>query len=190
MRDLNPAVIEAIDRGVVTLGYFFEGFFSLGTLRLWTGNGNKVLNGNTYSGNGALVGVSNLREVLGAQANGLTITISGIDMEMVSLLLNETASNKTGTLYMAWLDIDYNILGSDILFSGDLDRIKIKETPGYSIIDVDYESKLIRLKNKRERLWTHNFQQSLYPGDTGFQYLDSIKNKRIYWGEPDTSRGS
>jgi hypothetical protein len=189
MRNLSPEVISAIQSRSVSMRYFFKGDFTFGSFRLWTGNGDKTFLSESYFGDGSLLAVSNLREVLGAQAYGISVTIAGISFDKLSIVLNETASNQSGIVYLVWVDSNENIIGYYQAFKGDLDDIKVKESPTNATLIISYESKLIKVKKKRELRWSNSFQQLKYPGDKGFQYLEQIKNKRIYWGAPDTSRG-
>lgn len=188
MRTLTEEVVAAITSRAVRIEYFYEGNFTGGTLRLWTGIGDKELNGQTYLGNGWLLGIGGLKEVLQSQAQGITLSLSGVPVNVVSLILNEASSSVTGSIQIAWLDEDEAIIGSDVLFSGDLDETSIKEGASKSLVAVSYESKLIRLKNKREFRYSDATQQANYPGDKGFEYLAQIKNKRLYWGRPDLTR--
>jgi len=43
------------------------------------------------------------------------------------------------------------------------------------------ESRLIDLERPRVRRWTSEDQKSLYSGDLGFDFLNSIQEKEIVW---------
>ncbi|HBN31649.1 MAG TPA: hypothetical protein DD416_10620, partial [Rhodobacteraceae bacterium] len=67
-------------------------------------------------------------------------------------------------------------------FSGRLDVPEIADDANTCTITISYESRLIDLNTARSWRYTHESQQSLYPGDRGFEYVTAIQDREITWG--------
>ena len=187
-RTLSPEILAALQARTLRIERLFEGVFTNQTLRLWTGLNTLTHDGKEWLGNGWLQSLSSQKETIETQANGLTITLTGIVEGLIELGLTETSTTGTGKLWIAFFNDSDVLLGTDLRFSGDLDRVEIAESESTCTISLQYESKLRRLENKRELKWSNEYQQIEYPGDRGFEYVTFLQNQRIYWGRPDTTR--
>ena len=83
-----------------------EGFFDSGTLRLWSGAGNLVAGGQTYTGAGDLLSVSSSAETQNVRANGITVGLSGVSSTVVSLALNEECQGRSIKIKMLFFPSD------------------------------------------------------------------------------------
>jgi len=63
-----------------------------------------------------------------------------------------------------------------------MDEMNIDEGPETSSIEVKVENKLIDLERARVRRFTSGYQKSKYPGDKGFDFVESIQDKEVVWG--------
>lgn len=189
-RELPQSVIDQFNSGAISIEVLYEGGFSTETIRLWTGIGDLVWNSNTFKGNGYLLGIPGYTETKNQyQGNGVSVVLSGIPAELLAFALNDTSPKNTGKIYLAIFDMSGDILHVEQLFSGTLDQSVVNESPNYSEVVFTYEDEMSKLYVDRELRFTHEEQQSRYPGDRGFEYGPSIASKRIYWGRPDTTRG-
>ena len=81
------ATRQGIDSSIVTalgedLTYPFlavKGFFDSGNVRVWSGNEDATIEGETYIGAGSLIQVSDIKETAELSSNGVSVTISGMD---------------------------------------------------------------------------------------------------------------
>jgi len=183
MRTLTPAMEAALIAADVRPALFFEAEFASGFLRLWTGTGDKVWNGQTWTGAGNLIGVSSVDEGQDVVARGMTFSLSGIPLSYISLAINDAKQGLPGRMWVALIAADGTIIADPVQsFVGRLDVPTITDGPETCTITISYESRLIDLNRPRELRYTHESQQQLYPGDLGFEFVTSIQDKEIAWG--------
>lgn len=183
-RDLPAALAAGIVAATVSPAILFEGEFDTDTLRVWSGIGDLSWNGYTWTGVGYLGGISDIEETDEIKAAGVTVTLSGVPSELLSLALANLRQNKPGRLYLALRDGDTGALLADpyLAFEGRLDVGEIDEGAQSATIAIKYENRLIDLERARERRYTHEDQQLDYPGDRGFEFVPSLQDAQISWG--------
>lgn len=183
MRNMTPALEAALIAADARPALFFEGQFASGFVRLWTGLGDVVWGGQTWTGAGNLVGFSGIEEGSDIVARGASVTLSGVPASLVSLAILDAQQGLPGRCWVGLLAPDNSIIVDPVLaFAGRLDVPTISDGAETCTITITYESRLIDLNTPRELRYTHEAQQQLYPGDMGFEYLTSIQDKEITWG--------
>lgn len=183
MREMTPAFEAALIAADVRPALFFEGVFATGTVRLWTGLGDVVWNGQTWVGAGNLIGVSSIDETSDVVAQGLTISLSGVPTSLVSVVISDAQQGLPGLMWVALIAADGSIIADpEQAYIGRLDVPKLQDGADTCTIQISYESHLIDLLQPRELRYTHESQQQLYPGDMGYEYVASIQDKVINWG--------
>ena len=181
-RDLTASVQSAIEATQVQPFLLFEGLFSSGYVRMWSGYGDLSWNGQTWTGVGNLMGISAVQETSEIQANGITISMNGIPSELISLALQEAEQGKSGKVYLGFLDESGVIANPHMIFEGKLDIPAIQEEGEMSTISITYESRLINLQRARESRFTNEEQQREYAGDLGCEFVPSMKEVTLTWG--------
>ena len=88
---------------VLKSAFLVEAQFSSGAIDLWTGYGDLVLDGKTYTGAGNLLNIDSSSESLEMRANGFTVTLSGIDASILSIALQEPYTGRPITVKTAFL---------------------------------------------------------------------------------------
>jgi len=63
-----------------------------------------------------------------------------------------------------------------------MDEMNIDEGPETSTIELNVENKLIDLERARVRRFTSGYQKSVYPGDKGLDFVESLQDKEVVWG--------
>ena len=184
-RPLTAALLSEIQTGKIhpiLLGQFE---FASGTVRLWSGYGNLSWNGYTWVGGGKIIGISDLSETANIVANGVTVTMSGVDPSDVSTVLANAEQNRPGKIWFGVLDSSGNVVADPFqVFSGTLDVPSIEDDGTQTCrITLSYENRLAILLRPAEARYTHEYQQQLYPGDLGLEYVSSIQEKEIKWGK-------
>lgn len=187
-RTLTADTITAFSSKVIRTEYLFQTAFSSVTLRYWTGMGDLTWDSKTFTGDGKFYGCGSIRESLDVVANGISVDVSGVSTELIALVLSEAKQTNIGYLWRAFLDDDDAIIDVDLRFVGNLDDTYIAEQPNTSTITLNYESRLIRFKKSRAITMSNEAQQSEYKGDKGFEYIQQLQGKRIYWGRADPGR--
>lgn len=162
---------------------FFRGEFSGGTVHVWTGLGSIDWDGATWTGLGNLVGLTNVEEGQSIEARSVTVSLSGVPVELVSAALGQARQGLPGQVWLGLLDEDRALMADPVaIFSGRLDVPAITDGQETCVIAISYESRLIDLNRPREVRYTHEMQQQLHPGDLGLEYVTSIQERKITWG--------
>lgn len=182
-RDLTASVLSAIQAREVSVIALFEGEFSTGFVRLWTGLGDLSWDSKTWTGAGNLIGWSPIEEADGVVASGVEVSLSGVSTDLVSAALDEARQGLPGRIWIGFLDASGAVIADPFqAFSGRLDVPQIADGAEACTITIDYENKLVDLQRPREQRFTHEFQQALYAGDLGFEYVTTIQDQEIVWG--------
>jgi len=183
MRDLTGAYQTAIAGDRLKIALFYEGEFTTGTLRLWTGVGPLDWNGHTWTGAGHMLALTTIQETTDVRATGLTATLSGLPVSLLSAVLLNARRGYAGTVWLGLFDAAGALIADPaVAFKGRLDVPSIDADESTCTISVSYESRLIDLERARDRRYTNEDQAIDYPLDLGFEYVPSIQNARINWG--------
>ena len=209
-RDLTTTLTNALDDEVVQPFFAVELLFDSAPIRLWTGTGDATIDGNTYIGTGNLLDISAVEETSEIAVRGATITLTGMNSEVISLALQSPYQGRVCNLYFgirrfnagsalwilhdgfwrdekvwaddqAWNDGDVYFALTE-LFSGYMDEMNISEGPEFGTIELLVENKLIDLKRARVRRFSSGYQKSVYPNDKGLDFVEDLQDKEIVWG--------
>lgn len=159
---------------------FVEVDTAAGNVYVWSGYGNIIWNGETWIGAGDLMGVSGISEVASVQASGTALTLSGVDLSLVSLALQSMQRYLPAKVWVGAMDANFNIIADPyLLLNGRVDSAKIVATGRSAMITVTAESRLISLRLPKWRRYTNLDQQIEHPTDQGFSFVDTIQDATI-----------
>jgi len=202
-RDISTAIQNNLEDDVVYPFFAIELEFDSGPLRLWTGVGTLVFEGVSYTGTGNLLDVSSIEETTEIAVRGATITLSGMPSEVISLALQSPYQGRVCKIYFGMfskgslqkedgayilledggkIQLELQETGLTQIFSGYMDEMNIDEGPDYGTIELKVENKLIDLERARTRRYTSEYQKSVYPGDLGLDFVESLQDKKVVWG--------
>jgi hypothetical protein len=202
-RDISTAVQGNLEDDVVYPFFAIELEFDSGPLRLWTGVGTLVFEGVSYTGTGNLLDVSSIEETTEIAVRGATITLSGMPSEVISLALQSPYQGRVCKIYFGMfskgslqkedgayilledggkIQLELQETGLTQIFSGYMDEMNIDEGPDSGTIELKVENKLIDLERARTRRYTSEYQKSVYPGDLGLDFVESLQDKKVVWG--------
>lgn len=210
-RAITQEIINASAKATVRPFFAVEALFdSPNELRLWSGYGSIVIEGNTYTGAGELLKVSDIRESSDIAANGATLTLTGIPSSLVSLAIAEPYQGRVCKLKLGMIDetlldesrllisdTEFLIVGGTTdkldlsvtqagtffdLFIGYMDQMNIVEGAETATITLAVESKMIELERARTLRYTDAGQQSRFSGDLAFQFVNRLQNETLTWG--------
>lgn len=154
-------------------------FDSPSEVYLWTGSGSQGINGTTYIGAGEVMSFSEIAESAEVEAIGVSVTLSGLSNSILVAALSLPYQGRIGRIHFG---LRSNPDAMIEIFTGYLDRMPIDEAAGGSTITIGIENRLIDLERPRVRKFTHAFQISQYPGDTGLGYVAGIQDQKLPWG--------
>lgn len=177
-RTVPAALLTALAQPEVQPFYAVEMLFTSGPVRLWTGYGDRTINGQTYVGAGTLLNIQGLGEVADLSAKSITISLSGVAVSLVSLALQEPYQRRVCRVFFGAVDV------ADVVevFSGQLNTMSIEDSGEASTISVLVDSKLVELERASNRRYTSENQKSRFAGDTFFDYVSAIQDAEIVWG--------
>lgn len=183
-RDLTAAMQSAMTAGTVHPILLAAIEVNGGYVRVWTGIGNLVFGGNTYSGIGTFGGVTPVQESSDISAKGCNFTLSGIPSDLVSTALQSVRQGLSAKLWLGAFNETTGALIADpyLLFSGLTDVPMIEDGADTATITLSAENRLIDLDRARTRRYTQEDQKLRDPTDTGFRYVPSLQDAQISWG--------
>ena len=156
--------------------------FDSGDVRLWNGYGEITIDSQVYTGAGSLLAISSVEETGEIAARGVTMTLTGISSDIISIALSENYQNRTAKVFIGSLS-DSGAVSAYQLFGGRLDIMNIEESGETATISVTAENRLIDLERPRVRRFTSEDQKALYPGDLGLDYVNDLQDKTLDWGK-------
>jgi hypothetical protein len=177
-RSIPAAILSALTQPEVYPFYAVEMLFDSGAIRLWTGYGDRTIDGQNYIGTGTMLTISGIDEVNDLSAKSATISLNGVTSSIVSLALGEPYQRRLCRVLWGVTDVDDFVE----IFGGYMNTMSIEDSGETSNITLTVESKLIELNRPRVRRYTHESQKSRYPTDTFFSYVADLQDKDIVWG--------
>lgn len=202
-RDISAAIQNSLEDDVVYPFFAIEMLFDTAPIRLWTGYGTLVFEGTEYLGTGILLDVSAIEETTEISARGATISLSGMNSEVISLALQSAYQGRVCNIHFGMfsrgsllqednfyilledgsrIDLESQDTGLTQIFSGYMDEMNIDEGPDTGAIELKVENKLVDLERARTRRYTSGYQKSVYPNDLGLDFVESLQDKPVVWG--------
>ena len=184
-RDLTPTYVTS---SVALVQPYLAAYmdFSGSAVRVWTGNQSKSFSddfgGGDYLGVGTFGGISAITETTEVAAKGMDLSLSGIPTDYISLALTDNYRGRTVAVYLVLFNEAFSAYEKIMIFRGRMDQMIIEETGESSTIKLKCESRLIDLNRQRDIRYTDEAQKLLYPNDKGLEFVASMANKSIYWG--------
>lgn len=194
-RDIPAALLNALSGSEIEPFYAVEfmfdprtttdvngNAFTVGPFRLWTGLGERIIEvqgaDQTFTGAGALLGIGGVDEVTDLSAKTLSITLSGIYSDILSIALQEPYQRRQFRLYFGEKGV------GDVVqvFTGKMNKMTIQDSGETSDIQMSVESNLLELERSSGWRYTDENHQSRYSGDTFFSYVQTIQDQQVAWG--------
>lgn len=179
-RDIPTLMQNVLGAEAIDVFFAVKLEFDSGTVRLWSGYGEKTLLGETYTGAGTLLQISDVEETAELSAAGVTLTLSGGPLELEALALSEPYQGRPAKVYFG---VSANgAVAMTELFTATMDTMDIEESAETTSIQLQIENNLVDLERARVRRYTNNFQQSRFPGDRGLEFVEDLQTREIIFG--------
>ena len=193
-RTLTTAMRDETIASVVRPAYFVRMIFDSGespnVLNLWNGVGDLAYGGNTYTGVGDLLAISQITETADVQATGINVSLTGVKSSFISIAKDHEYQGRALTVSLGAFDASGSLIADPVIvFSGFMDTMTISESGAYSTITVSVENKLISFERAKVRRYTAEDQKIDHPTDKGFEFVTAIVQKDIVWGRPTNTAG-
>ncbi len=181
----NQAGAEAAHAELVT---FVVMDLPSGVLRLHTRVGTIRWVGEDWLGVGKFGSISPIAEDALLRPSGVTLTLSGVDADLVSAALFETYHGRGVEVYAGFLSTETFVLLAEPepVFRGTMDQMTVTLGQNTGTISVQCEGELARWQRHSGLVYSHESQTELlasqgYSGDRGFDQIPYIQNRVIDW---------
>lgn len=181
MRDLTDPMKAALTARLIQPAILAELTFRSGVARVWTGIGDLSFAGNTFKGVGGLGSIGTITENTTVEAAGTSVSLNGIDPTLYADCMSDIVTGQPASIWLACLNGN-SVVGSTLLFSGQIDQPLVTEGPDDISITLNLENKLVNLQRANRKLWTPAEQRRKFPSDSGFDYVPSLIDTANVWG--------
>ncbi len=179
---LSAAETAAAEVRPILLAFFD---FAGAPVRAWSGVGDLVWDGHTWTGVGTFGEVSSVEETVEVRATGATFRLSGVPSDLVLEVINTSIQGRRAKLWLGFMSPDWVLLEDPVLlFDGRMDTVEVIDGARTAVISLLAENRLRDLERPRTRRYTSEDQQNEYPGDLGFAFVPSLQEAEIDWGRP------
>lgn len=138
--------------------------------------------GNTYTSSSALTGISNISEASDIQVGSMTIGLSGVSQEYISILLGQTYIDRRVVISRVVLTDVNAIIGSPIvIYDGRIQSYSIKDGVNSSSINLIASSHWADFEKKSGRRTNSNSQKIHFSTDKGFEFAPNTM-RDLKWG--------
>jgi len=140
---------------------------------------------------GNLGSISAIEEGFDLSSYGITLTLSGIPLEMredafVEANFKTAYQNRACRIYTVYLDRSYNVISEPVLlFAGQMDECNL-DISSTITMQLSVASRLINWEIPRGGRYNTNDQQVWFPADTGFDLIPDLIDKELDWGGDGT----
>lgn len=182
-RTIDASLGAEFDKAELSPIFLFAMETDSGTVRAWTGIGDLVWDGDTFSGTGAYGGFDRVEETADGSAVGNTYILNGIDSTLASAAIGDIRQGNDATLYFGALDANGALVGTPLLVDrGFTDVPELEDDGETATIRISTESKAIDQQRSRVRRYTTEDQKIDYPTDRGFEYVEGLQDRKVKWG--------
>jgi hypothetical protein len=182
MRSFTPTVQAAFLADNVPVLALVELDFSGGIVRVTNAGYNITFGGYTWYGLGELGEISAVQEGTELQMYGITLTLSGVPPEYISVALDNEYQGRPATIWIAPLDSNYQVLADPVIvFKGRMDTMPIAIGTDAKI-QLTIESQFVDWERPRVRRYNHEDQTFAHPADKGLEFIAQMVEKEIIWG--------
>ena len=193
-RTLTNGMTAVTTADVVRPAYFVRMVFDSGespnVLNIWNGIGDLAYGGNTYTGTGDLLSISQITETSDISATGINVSLTGVKTSFIAIAKDHEYQGRPLTVSLGAFDASGDLIADPVIvFSGFMDTMTISESGANSTISIAVENKLIAFERTKVRRYTAEDQKIDHPTDKGFEFVTAIVQKEIIWGRPTPATG-
>jgi hypothetical protein len=183
MRNLDTSLATALSNRLISPVILVILTFRTSTKFIWSGVGNFVFGGNTYVGVGSLGRIGVVTEGSDVNAQGTTVTLSGIDPALLQDCMTDIQLGAPASIYFGLMS-DGVLIGNPYqLFVGQVDVPSVTVGAKSISISLALENKLINLSRPSLRRYTTADQRLYYPTDIAFAYVEQLNDLAVVWGQ-------
>jgi len=154
--------------------------FDTGEVRLWSGYSDLTIDGKVFTGSADFLGISSISESGGVSANGVNVTISGLNSSYLNLAIAEKYQFRPLSCYIGSISEDGTVQ-SYLVFKGRMSSAVVSDNANKMTISISAESRLIDLERTRTSHYTDQQQKAISENDYFFDQVVNIQDREIVW---------
>ena len=188
---IDASILNRLDDDHTFVFFAVKAEFDTSTIAVHTSGGELTLDGVVYEGAGTLLQFSGVTATSELASSGITVGLSGMNATVLSHALTENYQNRPITIHQGFLDAGgSNVTGKMVIFKGRMQNITFTDDPdGTSTVVVQAENRLVDLKRPSNLRYTKESQETVSSGDTGFNRVQTLVDKKIVWGQKEYQSG-
>lgn len=179
-RSLSGGFATAIAAGHVNVFPLVELQFASGTDYVCGLDFDVAHGGNTYLAAGGCMAIERINETP-TQTEGLQIRLVGSTSANVALALGEKVQGRPCTVRLAVIDGAGALQVDDNVWTGLMDTMALEDAAEQCQAVISAEHMLAVWDRPRVVRYTDAQQQTLYPADLGFQYVEEMAEASLVW---------
>jgi hypothetical protein len=195
-RFVNSTAQTAADQPHVVYAMLVSLDFVSGFIRAFNGAGTLVFNGNTYTGVGHYGSIDVVGESTDLRpANPVTMTLSGVPDSVLGLMAAAAGNRadyfgRSARVDICFFDSSRNLLTpiENAVWEGQMDQLNVSRAD--RAIQLICEDRMVIFDKTSGVLYTDEWEQSLYSGDTFFNQIPFLQNIQLNWGGAPTNTGN
>lgn len=181
-REITTASLTAASGEVVRPLFFVLLDLPDGPVRLTTAAGDVQWASESWLGVGALGSIGEIEETSALQANGVEMSLSGINPDIVPAVLSGSYQGRRCDVWLGFLTEAYQLVADPILlFAGILDQLSI-ELGDSAAIRAQAQSRLADWERPRVQRYTDASQRMLFAEDRFLEGVNAAANMELVWG--------
>jgi hypothetical protein len=171
---LAPDYEAALAEQSLRLGVLVEIDHPAGIVRVWSGVGSLIWNGNTFKGIGALGKIEGIGETAEVRTSETRYSIASPKLDASALTIAmQSPRGRLARTWLALLDLNWQVIDSPILIDESIIEnleSQIDET-GEQVLSLNATSAIFDFTRPPAFAVTHEQQQVDFPGDSGFDRI-------------------
>lgn len=183
MREIPQPLRDAAGQRTVRPIWLCELALDTGPLRMTTAPFDVDWNGSVFSGVGTVGAIAPADETTELRPARLSLTLQGLDAEMVGVGMGEPVQGRVVTLWLALLDAAHSMIDEPVLWwQGRGNALSIEMSEVTASVQLDAENALADWERARDRRWTDADQRSRFAGDRGLEFVTQAASQELIWG--------
>ena len=151
-------------------------------LYVHSGIGTIVYDSNSYLGVGQFGNISNMTETEILRPTSLTLTLSGVDSNLITEALDSGDYGDTVTIYLGYRQDDGTLVADPLLLWRGFFEFASISQGDQSVVSITVQHDLAILNETDGSRFTDEDQQVRFSGDVGFEFIADMANLKLIWG--------
>ena len=177
----TQSIINDLASGHVEMGFAVEIMAPSAPVRVHTGVGEVVINGQLYIGLGSLGSISPSKSDGSTSPKDITLSLALIDSSMLALALNEKMVGSQVRIIMFTYGTDGQVKSTAVAFAGKITSVSAV-TGDENTVNYSCANELEGWQSICSWRYTEDSHLLRYPDDHGLRCVGEISERTILWG--------